>query len=234
MCKSEQVSEEKVINHDRYTNIDITTDNSQIELIPTNDATTKVELSGKAAKKDKYTFAADVEGNTLTIQLKERQKKLVHFDFFSTSYLLKVYVPEKLYDTVQLESDNGRVKVESLQAKDIDVETDNGRIELNNVQGTSVTTESHNGRIELKSVAASTVMVKADNGKIILDDVEANISGKTHNGSISLVTNQLDRHIDFESDNGSIKIETAEKEPTNASFDVKVDNGRVNIFGKFH
>ena len=50
MNKSEQVSEEKIINNDRYTNIDITTDNAKIELIPTNDATTKVELSGKVAK----------------------------------------------------------------------------------------------------------------------------------------------------------------------------------------
>ena len=146
MNKSEQVSEEKIINHDRYTNIGITTDNAKIELIPTNDATTKVELSGNAAKQNKYTFAADVEGNTLTIQLKERQKKLVHFDFFSTSYLLKVYVPEKLYDEVEIESNNGRIKVEGLQAKDIDVETDNGRIEL-------------------KSVAASSVVVKTDNGQ---------------------------------------------------------------------
>ena len=171
MNKSEQVSEEKIINNDRYTNIDITTDNAKIELVPTNDATTKVELSGKVAKKNKYTFIAEADANTLNIQLKERQKKLFNFDFFSTSYLIKVYVPEKLYDKVQLESDNGRVKVENLQAKDINVETDNGRIELNNVQGTSVTTEAHNGRIELKSVAASIVMVKVDNGKILLDDV---------------------------------------------------------------
>ncbi|MEK3889101.1 DUF4097 family beta strand repeat-containing protein [Bacillus sp. FSL K6-3431] len=227
MSKAEQISEEKVIDDDRFTNINIITGNAKVEIVPTKDSTTTVELSGKAKK---YTFEANVEGNTLDIILKEKQWKLVHFDFFSTSLSLKVFVPEKQYDAIQIENNNGRVQAENLEAKEMDVETDNGRIELKNIESSTVKAEANNGRIELKSIKALSVAVKADNGKIILEDVDGKLSGRTNNGSISLVTNNLKRQIDFATDNGSIKIET-DKEPENATIDAKVDNGKVNIFG---
>lgn len=84
MSKAEQISEEKVIDDDRFTNINIITGNAKVEIVPTKDSTTTVELSGKAKK---YTFEANVEGNTLDIILKEKQWKLVHFDFFQPHYL---------------------------------------------------------------------------------------------------------------------------------------------------
>jgi len=211
MNKSNQISEEKIINNDRFTDINIATDNAKIEMIATEDPTTKVELSGTVIKNKKYTFAADVDGNKLSIKLKENRLNFFNFGFFSTSLSLKVYVPKKSYDSMQIKSNNGRVHVESLQAKDINVETDNGRIELKNIKGKRVTT-------------------KADNGKILLDDVEGKISGKANNGSISLVTNHLDRPIEFETDNGYINIQT-EQEPKNATLDVQIDNGKANIFG---
>ncbi|MGG3448370.1 DUF4097 family beta strand repeat-containing protein [Domibacillus aminovorans] len=247
MNHSVSVLEEKGITDQNITHLSVTTDNAAIEIIPTNKQETTVEVSGTAKKSSAYTFLADVEGTTLSVQLKERQTKLYNFDFISTSLSLKVYVPEKVYDSLRISSDNGRVKAANLRVKEVKVKVSNGRVELRDITGSTITTETDNGRIQaenldvkqvkattsngridLKNVYSSAVSVKADNGKIILDDVNGKVLGKVKNGMISLMTNHLDRPIEFESDNGNIKIQT-EKEPTNTTFDVSVDNGKIDL-----
>ena len=98
-----------------------------------------------------------------------------------------------------------------MDAKDIYFETDNGNIELNNIE-------------------ADSTNVQSDNGRIMLDQVKGKIIGKTDNGRISLVTDNLDRSIDLTTDNGRIEI-TSTSKPTNVTIDVKTDNGKIDVFG---
>lgn len=227
MGKTEAVTEKKVINDD-FSQMEITTDDAQVKVLPTSNAEAKVELSGK---NENYHLSTGVERSTLKIDVNHRQRKLFNFDFTSLHLTLKMYVPEKVYGSLQIESDNGRVTVDHLQAKEIYAKTDNGSIKLKDMESSKVTAKADNGTINLNNVVADMVTTKADNGKIILDHVDGKLSSHTNNGSISLITRSLDRPIDFETDNGKIKIQT-EKEPTNAIFDINVDNGKVTIFGE--
>ncbi|MCJ8008539.1 DUF4097 family beta strand repeat-containing protein [Lederbergia wuyishanensis] len=230
VTQSEQISDERLIEKD-FSNITITSNNSKVEIYPSNDSKTSVELSGKVAKNLKYTFSADVEGDTLNIELKEKLRKLFNFDFFATSLTLKVYVPEKEYDIIQSKSNNGYIKAEKLKANEFTVNTDNGRIHLKDIKSSTVTTKASNGMIDMKNITATSVETKAANGKVNLDNVEGKIVAKVNNGRVTLTTNNLDRPIDIESDNGEIIIKT-DKEPTNAKIDVTVHNGKADIFGQ--
>ncbi|WP_186670415.1 DUF4097 family beta strand repeat-containing protein [Sporosarcina sp. BP05] len=199
------------IDDQPFTNIEILTTNAAVEIVPTKDAVTTVSYSGKTKNRSKFIFKAVVKENTLSIQFKEKRRSFINFGFSSLDLKLIVKVPEKQYDRIQAESDNGRIKVENIQTKELALETDNGTIEL-------------------KTIDATTVNVKTDNGVIILDHVDGTIIGRTDNGRISLVTNNLERPIELTTDNGRIEIQT-EKEPTNATIDVKTDNGKINVFG---
>jgi len=225
---AKEVTEEKVEIHDEFDEIEISANEARVEVLPTDDSKARVELTGGYSN---YRLSADVDGSTLKVDVGHRQKKLFNFGFSSALLSLKVYVPEKEYQSLKIESGNGRVRADDLQAKVVHVETDNGHIKLNHMKSSEVTAEADNGTIDMENVEASTVTTRADNGKIMLDGVEGKLFGKTNNGSISLVTYDLDRVIDFETDNGKIKIQT-EKEPTNAIIDAKVDNGKVTIFGE--
>ncbi|MFK4996644.1 DUF4097 family beta strand repeat-containing protein [Bacillus sp. N9] len=143
---------------------------------------------------------------------------------------MTVYVPEQLYDTIYTKNNNGRIEAEKLNAKEIQMETDNGRIHLTDVKASNVTTKTDNGRTELKNIVADTISVKAANGRVILDNVEGDLVGKTNNGSITMITKQLNHPIELVTDNGKIKIET-EKEPENATLNADVANGKVRIYG---
>ncbi|WP_188455139.1 DUF4097 family beta strand repeat-containing protein [Virgibacillus oceani] len=206
------VDEKKIINNNDIANVEIDADNEQVEIISTKDSTTKVELIGKSSSDKENYLSADVKGNTLAIEVNDHN--MFHFfDFIGTSLTLKVYLPEKMYETLQVDIDNGSAHAEQLNIKEIHAET-------------------NNGHIELEDIMAHYVNVASDNGKLSLRNVEGEIEGETDNGEISLVTKNLDRPIELECDNGRITIQT-DREPTNATFNVHVDNGDINIFDKY-
>lgn len=208
----ERNAEKIVVDDSSFTKVEVLSNNAAVEIVPTNDSVATVEYSGKTKKNLKLLFNADVKGDTLFIQLKEKRRSFFHFGFSSINLKLLVKVPAKQYHSINAETDNGRIQVEGIKVEDIVLETDNGAIYMRNVEST-------------------TINVKTDNGKIALDNIDGKITGRTDNGGISLITNNLNRPIELSTDNGRIEIQT-DKEPTNATIDAKTDNGKVIIFGQ--
>ncbi|TFJ92085.1 DUF4097 family beta strand repeat-containing protein [Lentibacillus salicampi] len=206
------VSEEKVIDNKAITDIEISADNQGVELISSDEDKAKVELSGRRNGNIKTRMNVEVEEGILSIELVDEHQKLFNFfDFIGTSLTLSVYLPEKVYESLEIDMDNGSAHAEQLNIKHIETDLDNGLIEM-------------------KNITATTINAKGDNGKISLENVEGKINGEVNNGKIYLKTNNLDRPITLKSNNGNIKIET-EKEPTNAIFDINTDNGSATVFG---
>lgn len=201
---------EIVINNESFSNIDILTSNATVQVIPTMDRQTTVSYTEKKKRNGKFDFQAKVKGDNLTVLLKER-RGFFNFGGSLKDVELVVHVPEKEYNKISVETDNGRIKMEALQGKEFVLSTDNGRIEL-------------------KNIIANKLMAYTDNGDISLVDVEGEIVAETDNGRITMKAEQLDRAIELTTDNGRIEIETAE-EPTNAIINAKTDNGRIEIFG---
>ncbi|MDM5214291.1 DUF4097 family beta strand repeat-containing protein [Peribacillus sp. NJ4] len=202
-------TEEKTIS-EIVTDIQIDTDNAAVEIIPTKDRETRIELVSKGVNVSKLDFTADVEGKKLSVKLEDRST--FSFGFHIQSLHLKVFVPDKSYKSFVVESDNGKLQISGLKSENLNVKSQNGRVELNDI-------------------ITEKVEVKSANGKVDLNNVEGKLVGSSNNGKITLVTKDLDREIDLESNNGKIMIKT-EKEPTNTTFDVHVDNGKVDILGK--
>lgn len=207
-----QKSDEIVVEDTNYSNIEVVAENAAVELMPTKENRTTVLYSGEMKKKSKHHFSADVKGDTLYIESKEKRRNFIQFGFSSLNNKIIVQVPEKEY-------------------KEIITEIDNGRIVVKNMQASVVSLESNNGRIDLTDIAAENIYVQTDNGKIALHNVEGSINAETDNGQISLITNNLDQAITLATNNGLISIQ-AEQEPKNATIHAKTDNGRISIFGK--
>ncbi|MBP0724986.1 DUF4097 family beta strand repeat protein [Bacillus sp. RG28] len=212
--KTESVSIEKVIDNQNITSVQLESDNAEVKIIPTNDTVAKVTLSGRGKSDTKQSLSAKVNGNTLSIKQGYQQFKFYTFDFVSTKLTLKVFLPEKQYNSIKIYNDNGLV-------------------ELNNMKINRLTASTDNGRVKIKNITSISTYVESNNGQISLDHVDGKIKGITDNGKISLITKELNHKLNFESNNGSILIQT-EKEPTNVTFNTHTDNGSINILGKYN
>ncbi|RDW15630.1 DUF4097 family beta strand repeat-containing protein [Oceanobacillus chungangensis] len=201
---------EQTIN-EAFTKVDIETENVEIEILSSNSSAAEIELKGN--KNNKYKLETKVEGDTLQIEVKDRLFRWFSFGFFnSSSVSLKVFLPERAYDTIEVVTDNGKIRANEMEADVINMEADNGKIIVDHIKSTSFNFE-------------------VDNGEVSLRDIEGEINGSSNNGRISLITESLDSPITLETDNGVIDIQTDEQ-PANATFDINVDNGKVTVFGE--
>lgn len=235
------------IQDNRFMNVDIDVQHGALVVSPSDSSVTTVELIGS---NEKLKLTAEVVGDTLFIRLKSLRHWLLIFNFNMKAVTLNVSIPKKLYQSIVMKTDNGRISAEKILCKKISVntdngkiqlkeiaatsliaETDNGRIEVDKVQTDHLRTKTDNGRIEMRHVDADSIVAESDNGRIELEHVTGSIVGSTDNGRITLQTDSLDRNIDFQTDNGSIVIQTTSK-PTNVSIHTKTGHGKVDVFGE--
>lgn len=204
-------SQEKDI-HENFHSIEIETKNAEIEILPTNGDSAKVLLTGNRGKD--YKLNANIDGNTLEIEVSKKWLKWFPIDFSISTPKLKVYLPEEEYNKIEVETSNGAIDASHLVAKEIYLESDNGRIELEDAK-------------------ATTIDVETNNGKVTLTNVEGTIKGESNNGSIFLETDSIDRPIQLDTNNGKIVVKT-DKKPTNVTLELEVDNGEISVFGDKH
>jgi len=247
--KAEIVSTNEVmtIQDDRFLNVDINVQHGALFVSPSDSSMTTVELIGS---NEKLKLTAEVVDDTLFIQLKSLRHWLFMFNFNMKAVTLNVIIPTKLYQSIAMKTDNGRISAEKILCKKINVTTDNGKIQLKEIAATSLTaetdngrieidkvqvdhlrTKTDNGRIEMRHIDADSIVAESDNGRIELEHVTGSIVGSTDNGRITLLTDSLDRNIDFQTDNGSIVIQSTSK-PTNVSIHTKTGHGKVDVFGE--
>ncbi|MGN8647176.1 DUF4097 family beta strand repeat-containing protein [Gracilibacillus sp. HCP3S3_G5_1] len=206
----EPLSVTEELDNGEIDSVEIQVHNEQVNIVPTTDPTPKVELIGTEDGHTETELVVDEQDNTLSISTENKRRKWFSFHFFELSRTLTVYLPEQEYQRLAVEISNGSLQVGSLNVNEVDIKT-------------------NNGKLELFDIVADHYQLRTNNGGMQLENIDGELVARTDNGSISLVTEDLDRNIDLETDNGRIKIHS-KKEPTNTIFDTNVDNGRVNLF----
>lgn len=224
-------SSNKIIKvpHANFSNVIMDIDFGSLHVTPSDTEEATIELVGE---NDKLQLTAEVVNDTLTIRLKTKKYKFFSFIFLIKELRVNVALPKKLYTTVIMKTDNGRIRAEKILGKNIKITSDNGSIGLKEFAATILETETDNGRIEMEKIQADKLTAETDNGRIELQNIDAEqVHTETDNGRIELLTTSLDRMIDLETDNGSILVET-ETDPTNVSIHTKVDFGKISVFGE--
>ncbi|WP_252312505.1 DUF4097 family beta strand repeat-containing protein [Sinobaca sp. H24] len=207
---SKAYSAEKTLD-EPFINLSMDLNNDSIELLPTEDSVTRVEMQGLDSENPDDEVMMEVRDNTLFIESAE-SPQVFNIGLFSEEAKLTVYLPESTYESVVMKTDNG-----NLHASRLNVE--------------SMKADTNNGDVRLKDMTGSRTEVTADNGNVEMAEVQGDISGTLNNGDITLSTNAIEHPMDLETDNGNIEIST-ETKPANADFAIKTDNGTARLFGK--
>lgn len=186
--------------------------NASIDVQSTKISSAKVEVSGLKNKRPNVQLDADVNGDTLSVKIKDT-RKVLRFPFGKRyeAVVVKVFLPEKQYDEMIVKINNGKIAVNDLKAESINARTDNGQIRLS-------------------ETVAKSVEAKSANGKIVFNYVTGNIKANTATGKIAIITENLNSAIDVQTDVGKIDIQV-DQMPDNATVNILTSVEKVNLFG---
>jgi len=191
--------------------ISVELDNGKVELRETDAADIRVELGGKIRKNSDIRLEVEERDGTLQIRTQEPMK--LWFTMFSglEKLELTVFVPNKLYEAIEVDNSNGKIEVSGVEAKQV-------RAKL------------HNGSIHLDRTAAERIDFYLSNGDVELAGVRGDLSGEVLNGQIRVDLEGIQHNMDMTVLNGEIKV-TTEQKPTSVIYDLRTTNGEVRVFG---
>ncbi|QCR33818.1 DUF4097 family beta strand repeat-containing protein [Lysinibacillus sp. SGAir0095] len=201
--------EEDITIDKDFSNVEVESDNAEVRLMPIEGDEALIELDNN--ENNRYKLDVKVKGNTLEIDVERKGIRWFSFNFFSKSPLVTVGLPKNEYGEIKVESDNGTILVSQLQLNELVADADNGEIII-------------------KEVESKEMNVDTDNGDVVIEDSVGAIYGQSNNGKVTVITDSLDEPMDLETDNGQILVKTKGKSK-NVQFDVKTDNGNIDIYG---
>lgn len=207
--KGEPYSQEKIVDSSAIRSIQTETDTFDITYVRGTSKDIKIKLDGDVSKKqlDKIVFKAETKGDTLYIVGDTKD----HFSIGITIIDLKMTVelPEKLWDSVSIDTDTGNIVIDQLEADKMNLKSDTGNLKISNY----VTKE---------------FAFKTDTGNVTLTDGRGTLKGETDTGNVRVETDELRNNIAVKTDTGNIAI-NLDKDPASASINIQMDTGNSRI-----
>lgn len=173
-----------------------------------------------------YTFAE--RGGTLIVKKERETKNGRH----SGEQPTVITLPEKVYGSIRVETENGSIRADDLEARTFSADTDNGSVEAEGVTARNLELESVNGSFRLSGVKAGRLEVQGVNGSVVLDSAEAGaFTCRLTNGSItgSLAGREEDCSIAASAGFGRNNLRSVQRPGAEKSLDFRVENGGIQV-----
>jgi len=230
---------EEIVDIAGITNVMINARNQKVKIEKTTYPTARVRLT-------KGILAVKTEGDTLYIEAREIKRKgiglFINFEF----PVLKIELPEMVYNLIQAKTMNAKIEVDSFELNKLDSESINGSLEISNtianelelktvngkieVKGSkgNINAKTSNGKIEVKAIDGA-VCAKTTNSKIELKDITGDIDAETTNGKIEFHNKTIDQHVKLNTTNAKIEVGLLGK-PAHATFELSTSNAKTVLF----
>lgn len=206
--------------------IQFTLANGSLQINPWEKDYAQIEVNGVISKTKDEAEARKILSEILDHQYENEEFTFSIQERKGVRVSLEVMIPLKVYESLQVYSNNGSIRMADLEIQDIKLETTNGSIRLHEVIGMKVEGQTSNGRIQLNEVEFKNCGLQTSNGSINLRKVAIEqCECFTTNGSIQ-GSGEL-QELQGETTNGSIRLEQhyAEK----SSIKVKTSNGLIRV-----
>lgn len=138
---------------------------------------------------------------------------------------LKVYLPDRAYDEINLSSTNGQMKVEDFELNNLFLSTTNASVIVEDIKSQKISIETKNGRIYLNDISSPILEANTTNSNIAVEDIKCDeLSVFTKNGRI-LISDILSNHILATTTNASIEA----SDMSSKEIVLTTSNGKITL-----
>lgn len=179
-------------------------------------------------EEEKVKHSASVQNGTLVIDTVDTRKWYEHFSFSFSQPKMTVYLPQKEYDSLFIETDTGDIAIpKDFFFDTLKIDGDTSDVDCSASAAHDIEIKLSTGDIRLEEIATEQLRLTTDTGRIQINtaDVSANIRIETDTGTVEL-TDTSCHDLYAESDTGSITLKNVIGE---GSFIVKSDTGDITF-----
>ena len=205
-----ELHEKQIIDNQEIRNLDIHFSSADVQVLPTNEDNIIIEVNGEVTERQKDEFQLDIEENGENLEVKfKRSNHFFQIGFSIVDTTIKVYLPEKIYDSVQVRTSSGDIDTRGVNARQIDLLVSSGRI----------TAEDQKAEHSL---------LKTSSGKIVATNVIGNMTARTSSGDITIRNDEATGNITANASSGDVTVEYGES-PTSLLINYKSSSGKGNV-----
>ncbi|MFD2445413.1 DUF4097 family beta strand repeat-containing protein [Bacillus sp. CGMCC 1.16607] len=205
------VGDQVVVNNKNISDIEVELSSTDVTVHSTSDKEITVELNGKISKKLKKKLNLDVKekGDTLKISLDGEDQIKFNIGVLIIDTNIDIYLPEKLYDSINVDISSGDIDLKELKAKEYSLETSSGDISAKDIDGVQSNINATSGDIDLKNVKGD-ISIVSTSGDINIHNKEVfgNIETKATSGDVTVEFDKQPESlaIDFNATSGDGKV----------------------------
>jgi lia operon protein LiaG len=195
------VNDEAVVNNVDISRIEIDLSSSDVTVNSSDTDEITVEMYGKISKKLKKKLTLDVQekGQTLKIGLAGEDQIIFNIGVLIVDTNVEVFIPQKMYDSIKIETSSGDILTQDLKAKETIFETSSGDITAKNLYTEVNRFHSSSGEMELSNVTGD-IEAESSSGDMIIDYVNAN-------GNLDAKTSSGDVTVSYQNESNSLAID---------------------------
>ena len=166
----------------------------------------KLCKKGSKTRRKSSFFQASVRDGVLTVTDGSTTAGLAIGPFpFSIGSDLEVYLPEETYDALSLETTDGDLFFDALQAERLEVRTQSGDAELSGVYQ-ELAFASHNGDFLCRDVTVEQLACQTTSGDMEISGKLSQITATSTSGDVSLRTSQMITSATIQSTSGDVLL----------------------------
>ncbi|MBO6040438.1 MAG: DUF4097 family beta strand repeat protein [Oscillospiraceae bacterium] len=208
-----------------FQNIDIDADTESIVFVPAKDGKCTVVCVEYANEP----HDVRVEGSTLKVDRTER-KTGFHIGIVTETETITVYLPEKAYEDLEVETDTGDVEIpQDFSFRKVEIETDTGDITCRAPQADRLSVKTDTGETAVSGLKTKELKLEAHTGGIDVSDVQCSgdMSTKQTTGK-AVLKDVTCRNLNSEADTGDLRMKNVIAKDT---FTIERTTGDVQFDG---
>ncbi|MDW7651894.1 MAG: DUF4097 family beta strand repeat-containing protein [Bacillota bacterium] len=207
---------------EQITQLDVSTINTDINFIVTEDDTIKAHLYGEVTPDALPAEFARQSGSRLTVTARPRSG----INNSRIRLTLDLYVPAQHLESVQGETVSGDMKLTGLNIKKLEFYTVSGDMDIRDLSLDTLQFKSVSGRLRAEDVSAANTNLNTTSGNLEITGLDGNLIAKTVSGDVTVDYNNFDNDITFDTTSGKTSLTLPEK----AQFTIRLNtvSGKVD------
>lgn len=231
-----EVFNDKNIDGEEIDEVSISTSSTDIQVEPNESNQIIIKWGGKTTQKEwkKYRLTTNINGDKLEIKLDKSNPFSFSFEMTGVRDInLQVYLPRKIYNSLEVHSSSGEMLIQTMEAKYTDVGASSGSIKLTEIKSEVLEASVSSGEIYIYKSEFNDATTSTSSGDIYIEENRIKqINAKSSSGNIEINNEMLTGDIIAKTSSGDVHL-FLEKEPASFLIDYKSSSGdeRINIEG---